>query len=376
MVLDRHNIRLALPRTMNARVMRPAKNHPCEKRVPSVSVVIPCYNYGHYLGRCLQSVLEQEDVTVDVLVIDDASPDGSGEVADSLSAQDSRIRVIRHAKNQGHIATYNEGLPQATGDYTVLLSADDMLSPGCLARAASLMDAQPQVGLVYGTSLIFNDNTVPSPRTPAKAWVIWDGPDWLAYRCKTGRNPIRSPEVVMRTNVLHKIGYYRRDLPHAADFELWMRASTVAGIGYVAGADQAYYRIHAGNMHQSSFDIVSDMEQRLLCFNTVLEERGDLLADVAELRKLAHRTLAREALLRAIEKRVSGSGGEQDVSVYTCFASKTWPDYQRLSEWKMLGRVRGIQGEHTVPRPALLTHRITKRIEYAISGHRRRLAGL
>lgn len=375
-MLDRHNIRFTLPRDTHARVMRPATNSTGEHRIPSVTVVIPCYNYGHYLGRCVQSVLDQEDVTVDVLVIDDASPDGSGEVAASLAARDSRIHVIRHAKNRGHIATYNEGLPRATGDYTVLLSADDMLTPGCLARAATLMDSHPQVGMVYGTSLIFNDNTVPSPRTSAKAWVIWEGSDWLAYRCRTGRNPIRSPEVVMRTRVLHKIGYYRHDLPHAADFELWMRASTVSGIGYVAGADQAYYRIHAGNMHQSSFDIVSDMEQRLLCFNTVLKERGDLLPDVTALRKLAHRTLAREALLRAIEKRASGSADEQNVTVYTDFASKTWPEYQRLSEWQVLGRTRGIQAQQAVSRTVLLTHRITKRIEYAISGHRRRLAGL
>ncbi|WP_460807831.1 glycosyltransferase family 2 protein [Micromonospora zhanjiangensis] len=95
---------------------------------PTVSVVIPCYNYGHYLPECVHSVLSQSGVEVDVLIVDDASPDGSAEVARELSA-DPRVRLIAHRENRGHIATYNEGLAAVDGEYVVLLSADDLLSP-------------------------------------------------------------------------------------------------------------------------------------------------------------------------------------------------------------------------------------------------------
>ena len=98
-------------------------------RRPSVTVVVPCYNYGHYLPRALATVLEQPGVDVDAIVIDDASPDGSGAVVRELAAGDERIRAIVHERNCGHIATYNEGLEQATGDYVVLMSADDALAP-------------------------------------------------------------------------------------------------------------------------------------------------------------------------------------------------------------------------------------------------------
>jgi len=85
----------------------------------SVSVVIPCYKYGHFLEDAVGSVLDdQEGVDVRVLIIDDASPDDSAEVARKIAARDPRVEVIVHTTNKGHIATYNEGLLDwADGDY-------------------------------------------------------------------------------------------------------------------------------------------------------------------------------------------------------------------------------------------------------------------
>ena len=203
--------RLASPWNADVHVERPRK---LAGRCPLVSVVVPCYNYGHYLPDCVKSVLDQEDVRVDVLIIDDASPDGSAEVASRLAAQDIRVRTIRHDTNKGHIATYNEGLAQARGDYAVLLSADDLMTPGCLSRATALMEAHPSVGLTYGFTVDFVSSQPPPARTRATSWIAWQGHSWFARICQTGRNLLRSPEAVMRTTVLHQIGGYRADLPH------------------------------------------------------------------------------------------------------------------------------------------------------------------
>ena len=72
---------------------------------PRVSVVIPCYNYGRFLPHGVAAALAQVDVDVEVIVVDDASPDGSAEVAHRLAAADSRVKVIARATNQGHIRT-------------------------------------------------------------------------------------------------------------------------------------------------------------------------------------------------------------------------------------------------------------------------------
>ena len=101
----------------------------------SVSVVIPCYNYGHFLGDAISSALDdQPGIDVRVLVIDDASPDGSAEVARQIAAGDPRVDVAVHRVNSGHIATYNEGLLEwADGDYTVLAFRRRQADPGCAA---------------------------------------------------------------------------------------------------------------------------------------------------------------------------------------------------------------------------------------------------
>jgi len=78
--------------------------------VASVDVVVPCYNYGRYLKRCVESLLAKENLDVRVLIIDDCSTDDSAQVGAALASADRRVQFRRHDKNLGHIATYNEGL--------------------------------------------------------------------------------------------------------------------------------------------------------------------------------------------------------------------------------------------------------------------------
>jgi GT2 family glycosyltransferase len=364
--------RAALPRKANVEVRRPGSQR---GRFPSVSVIIPCYNYGHYLPGCVSTVLGQEAVRVDVLVIDDASPDESARVARQLADQDDRVRVICHAENHGHIATYNEGLDQASGDYTVLLSADDLLTPGCLERATSLMEEYPSVGITYGFPVEFMDTDVPPARTARANWIIWQGHDWIAQVCKTGRSLVLSPEVVMRTSLIREIGGFRADHPHAADVEMWLRAATVSDIGYVAGADQAYYRHHSGNMHQA-YDKLTDMSERLRAFDTVFAERAGLLANASMLRETAHRAVAREALDRAIMAYVHSAADREPVDEYIAFASTTWPDMKRLREWRSLSRLRS-SGDSRLRRDALLIQDAVRlKLKYSMRWRRWRLFGV
>lgn len=267
----------------------------------TVSVVVPCYKYGHYLPGCVRTITDQAGVDVEVIIVDDCSPDDSAEVAARLAAADGRVRLIRHERNQGHIATYNNGLAAATGDFVALVSADDLLTPGALGRAVALMQAEPSVGFVYGRPVRFSDR-VPYVRTTTKYWITWRGQDWLAQRCRSGYNVIASPEVVMRTSLMRKLGGYRADLPHSGDLEMWLRAATTADVGFVVGADQALYRVHDANMHKTMFDSgqdsgkLIDLEQRAASFAAVLDEPNDWSPIIETLSRTARRTLAVQAL--------------------------------------------------------------------------------
>jgi glycosyltransferase involved in cell wall biosynthesis len=134
---------------------------------PRVTVVIPCYNYARYLPDAVGSVTAQEGVNLDVVIVDDASTDNSVEVAESIVTRDPRVRLVRHESNRGHVETSNEALSLATGEYVVKLDADDLLTPGSLARSTALMERCPDMVLCYGFPLRFRGD--PPTEYPIKA---------------------------------------------------------------------------------------------------------------------------------------------------------------------------------------------------------------
>ena len=307
-------------------------------RRPTVTVVIPCYNYGHYLPTALGSVLDQAGVDVDVIVIDDASPDGSAAVVRELAAADDRIRPILHRCNRGHIATYNEGLEQAHGDYLVLLSADDALTPGALARATALLDAQPSVGLVYGHPIVSADDP-PPVILEARNWTVWSGDEWIERRCRTSRNCIMNPEVVMRTSVQHAIGGYDPDLPHTGDFEMWLRAATVSDVGRINGAAQAFYRMHDNSMQRTTYaGHTNDLEGRLAAFEKLLVGPQARAATGGELFATAKQALAASALECARSAYDHGRASLKPVDDYMAFAARVWPPVRRSRKWRAIAR--------------------------------------
>jgi hypothetical protein len=303
------------------------------ERRPSVSVVVPCYRYGHFLRDCVGSILDQEGVDVRVLIIDDASPDDSAEVAERLAAEDDRVEVRRHAVNRGHIATYNEGLLEwADCDYSVLISADDMLTPGSLARATAVLEANPAVGFVYAHAIDWDDS---GPRPPARTQTtgatIWSGQEWLRSLCKLGYTVVSGPAVVVRTELQQRVGGYLPELPHTGDVEMWMRLAVHADVAYLKGADQAYYRIHGTQMTVERVPLV-DLRQRKAAYDALFDAHSERIPDASRLAARANREMARQALwqaCRAYERRRMDS---TPIAELVEFAHTTYPQADRLPE--------------------------------------------
>ncbi|MEJ0059761.1 MAG: glycosyltransferase family A protein [Terricaulis sp.] len=214
-----------------------------------VDVVIPCYNYARYLERAVESALNQRDVEVRVLIIDDKSTDDTPAVGMALAAKDKRVTFRRHEVNQGHIKTFNEGiLGWVSADYYTLVSADDALTQGSLARAAAVLDAHPDVSLVYGKALLLTDHSeaeIPADAVKAR-YQIMSGKRFLQRNCESG-NPAPSPAVVLRTITQQRLGGYNARMVHTSDMEMWMRFASRGPIAVIQDA-QAYYRLHDSNM--------------------------------------------------------------------------------------------------------------------------------
>lgn len=104
------------------------------RRSPLVSIVVPAYDVAAYLPACLDSLLAQTHRDLEVVVVDDGSPDESGRIADAYAARDRRVRVV-HIDNRGLGGARNEGLRHARGDYLGFCDADDLMPP----RAVELL---------------------------------------------------------------------------------------------------------------------------------------------------------------------------------------------------------------------------------------------
>lgn len=310
-------------------------------RIPTVRVVVPCYNYGRYLPDCVGSVLSQEGVAVEVVVIDDASTDDSADVARALARADDRVSVIVHEQNRGHIRTYNEGLSTATTDYLVLLSADDMLAPGALGRATRVMEQNPNVGLVYGRPENFVDAPPEAGRRRAGR-TIWPGRRWIGHQFRRGLGIIFSPEAVVRTSVHREAGWYRETLPHSGDLEMWLRIADLADVARVRGPAQAYRRVHAASMMQTSFAApVADLEERVRAYESFLSTSRLPAPEVARLRRIMAATLAHEAFGWLCRAHESGGAASADAAAYVAFIDAVRPelwDSAAGREWRARGR--------------------------------------
>ena len=95
---------------------------------PKISLIIPFYNVEQYFEACLNSVVNQDYSNLEILLIDDASPDGSRQVAERFAGKDSRIKLITHDDNRGLGPARNTGVMHATGSYLLFLDSDDFFS--------------------------------------------------------------------------------------------------------------------------------------------------------------------------------------------------------------------------------------------------------
>jgi sugar O-acyltransferase (sialic acid O-acetyltransferase NeuD family) len=317
-------------------------------RLPKVSVAISSFNYGRFLRDCIQSALSQPGVDLDVVVVDDASTDDSVEIAEQFAAADPRVRVIAHATNQGHIATFNEALAAVRGDYVVKLDSDDMLAPDALARAADVFERNPSVGLVYGNPLTFTDEIPADSRALVSGVKIWPGHEWNQIRLRKGRNCIMQPEAMVRTSVLQQVGSHRTTTPGAHDLNLWMRIATVSDVARIKGADQGFYRVHDGSLLHTQFaGLLSDLTERGKAFNDFLDTYTGPADDVPAMRQRVTRALAVEALEHASREFDTGAFHAARVEAYIEFATTTYPDVRHLRQWAALARRRRLGPERS-----------------------------
>ena len=151
---------------------------------PKISVIVPVYRVEEYVDRCLASLAAQSYAHMEVLLVDDGSPDGSGPICDAWAARDGRFQVLHLPENRGLSAARNEGVRRASGDYITFVDSDDYVEPLLLE---ALYDARRETGADIsvcgneGLDLSAGPAQVLSPEEAARCmarrarflWTVW-----------------------------------------------------------------------------------------------------------------------------------------------------------------------------------------------------------
>lgn len=116
--------------------------------MPKVSVLIPVYNRANFIAECIQSALDQTYPDFEVVVVDNASDDGTWEICQRFAALDQRVRVFRNDTNIGPVRNWKRCAEEAMGEFSKILFSDDCLEPNCLSEMVPKLD-DPDVALVY-----------------------------------------------------------------------------------------------------------------------------------------------------------------------------------------------------------------------------------
>ena len=133
---------------------------------PLVSIIVPVYKTEDYLEECLDSILAQKYKNIEILCVNDASPDNSQEILEKFATKDARIRVLTHPKNKGLGAARNTGLKNANGEFIAGVDSDDWIEPTMISRLVRRQKMTNADIVVCGYTMLYEDLSPPQPVEP------------------------------------------------------------------------------------------------------------------------------------------------------------------------------------------------------------------
>jgi hypothetical protein len=247
---------------------------PAPAEAELVRVVIPCFKQAHFLAEAIESVLVQSHPRIELIVVDDGSPDNVGEV----SSRYVGVQYLRQ-ENGGLATARNAGLLKARGEFVLFLDADDRLLPDAIERGLAELREHPDALMAAGTWRLIGEagEAVPAdpPHQPPEAYQA------LLESCF-----ISTPAaVIYRRELFEKLGGFDPSVSASADYDLYLRAADRFPVRLYDHVI-AEYRRHGANMTR-------DPELILAAELTVLERQRPLVEGRTDLLEALERGLAR-----------------------------------------------------------------------------------
>jgi Glycosyl transferase family 2 len=205
----------------------------------SVSVVIPTRDRAGLLGTTLRSVLWQDDVDLEVIVVDDGSTDATPEVV--AAAADSRVTLVRRDEPHGLAAARNLGAGLASGEWVGFVDDDDVWGPDKLALQFAAADAAGRGWVYVGAVTVSESLSILSGAPPPSPQAV------MAVLPRSNPVPGGGSNVILRRDLFERVGGFDERLARCEDWELWARL-TRHGPPAAVPEPLMGYRLHAGAM--------------------------------------------------------------------------------------------------------------------------------
>lgn len=272
---------------------------------PTVSVCIPTYNYGHFLGAAIDSVLAQEFGDFELVVVDNASEDDTPAVVAARS--DPRLRHHRNERNLGLFGNFARCLELARGEFVKFLAADDWLHPAYLRDAVALMGRRPSAAIVSGPGYFVHADG----RIFGLGFTgLFDGelvPGARALRAQADHlNVVGMPSnVLLRREAVEAVGGFDGRFAPAADVHLWGKLLARHDLGWL-DQPRSYLRIHATKAHDYGLD---PSESTFLAWKQLGETGGERVSP-----ELVRRALDAEAERSLLYVALHLAGGRPDAA--------------------------------------------------------------
>ena len=210
---------------------------------PRVTIGIATYNRDSYLGEAIQSCLDQSYESLEVLVVIDGSTNPKINEVVAGFGDDARLRVVRHASNQGIAAAYNTFVSEGRGELIAMLGDDDVSLPGRIQRQVEIFDRLPDTGVVHGDATIIDAN--------GKQTGVWRSQDFspsqLIQSFFFSHNHIVDPTRMVHRRVYQAVGGYDDAFPLANDMDFWLRAARRFRFRHCPGGPLTAIRRHGEN---------------------------------------------------------------------------------------------------------------------------------
>ena len=200
-----------------------------------VSIVIPCYRGERWLPAAIESCLRQSYELVEVIVVDDASPDSSAEIAERYSRSDARVKVIRRLHNGGVSRAFNSGFHVARGEFFSRLAQDDVFEPSAVGRMVETLRSRgPRTGLAYCDIARIDQSgkRLRDLMTPQPERALFCSND--IFFC-----------VMWTREVWQAVGAFNPEMDSAEDFDYWVRTAERFQIAKCEGPPALLWRQHA-----------------------------------------------------------------------------------------------------------------------------------